>query len=85
MRFHELMLEAERLGRYTYRVSCARRLRNRFAMDELAEICFVNTKQLAYILDTIDAHPDWDDEQIAEEVISGGMLYEMLYDGTPKG
>ena len=68
MRFNELMRERERLGEYRLRVAQVRKFRNRFAPDELAEICFLSPELLASVLDAIDAHPDWDDEQIAENV-----------------
>ena len=71
MRFNEVMMENRRLGEYRLHVAQARKLRNRFAMDELAEICLISPELLATILDTIDAHPDWDDEQIAENVDFG--------------
>ena len=60
--------DSRRLGRYADRVAHARKFRNRFDTDELAEICFVSPELLASILDAIDAHPDWDDEKIAENV-----------------
>ena len=53
------------------RVAQVRKFRNRYNPDELAEICFVSPEVLIVILDTIDAHPDWDDEQIAENVDFG--------------
>ena len=57
-----------RLGRYAERVAYVRKLRNRFNAKELAEICFITPELLKLVLDTIDAHPDWDDEQVAENV-----------------
>ena len=68
MVLNELMRERERIAKYTDRVAHARKFRNRFAPDELAEICFLSPELLASVLDAIDAHPDWDDEQIAENV-----------------
>ena len=60
--------ENQRLGGYRTRVAQARKFRNRFTRDELAEFCFVSPDLLKAILDTIDAHPDWDDEQVVENV-----------------
>ena len=60
--------EKMRLGRYSQSVAQARKFRNRFSQGELAEFCFVSPDLLKAILDTIDAHPDWDDEQVAENV-----------------
>ena len=68
MVLNELFRQHERLGRYADRVAHARKFRNRYNSDELAEICFITPALLQSILDTIDAHPDWDDEQVAENV-----------------
>ena len=57
-----------RLGEYRTRVAQVRKFRNRFASDELAEIVFFTPELLQLVLDTIDAHPDWDDEQVAENI-----------------
>ena len=71
MRFNEVMMENRRLGQYQRSVAQARAFRNEFQPEQLAKICFVSPELLATILDTIDAHPDWDDEQIAENVDFG--------------
>ena len=68
MVLNEMMRERERVGEHRVRVTQARKFRNRFAQEELAEICLVSPELLKAILDTIDAHPDWDDEQVAENV-----------------
>ena len=68
MVLNELIRDNKRLGGYTRSVAQARKLRKRYAQDELAEICLVSPELLKTILDTIDTHPDWDDEQIAENV-----------------
>ena len=68
MLLSEKLRESERLGRYADRVAHARKFRGRFGADELAEICFVSPQLLKAILDAIDAHPDWDDETVAENV-----------------
>ena len=72
MRFNELMMDTKRsgmrLGRYMERVSMVRELRNQASKQTLIKICYDNPELLKTILDTIDANPDWDDEQIAEYV-----------------
>lgn len=68
MRFNELMQERERLGRYSEKIAMVRKSRNRFDPEEQASIYFVDLKTVRAILDAIDAHPDWDDEQVAESV-----------------
>lgn len=42
--------------------------RNRFSVDELSGVCYIDLKTVRAILDAIDAHPDRDDEQAAENV-----------------
>ena len=57
-----------RLGEYKRSVAQVRAFRNEFQPEQLARIVFVTPELLASILDTIDAHPDWDDEQVVENV-----------------
>ena len=60
--------EKMRLGRYTQSVAQVRKFRNRFDPDELAEIYIIHPKVVRGILSALDAHPDWDDEQVAESI-----------------
>ena len=57
-----------RLGERTRSVAQVRKFRNRFGADELAEIYILQPQAVEAILDAIDAHPDWDDETVAENV-----------------
>ena len=68
MLLSEKLRESKRLGRYADRVSLVRKFRRRFSADELAEIYILHPKAVKAILDAIDAHPDWDDETVAENV-----------------
>ena len=68
MLLNEKLMEHRRLGEYKRSVTQARKFRKRFSADELAEICLVSPELLKAILDAIDAHPDWDDETVAENV-----------------
>lgn len=68
MLLSEKLMESRRLGERGRSVAQARKFRGRFSADELAEICFVSPQLLKAILDAIDAHPDWDDETVAENV-----------------
>lgn len=68
-----LMMEAyamqKSLGEYRRVVRQARKHRRRYpAVAELAEILDVSTQDCQELLATMDAHPDWDDERIAEEI-----------------
>ena len=60
--------ENRRIGVRTGRVDLVRRSRNRFNIDELSSIYYIDMKTVQAILDAIDAHPDWNDEEIAENV-----------------
>ena len=64
----ELFRQHERLGEHRGKVTQVRLSRSRFNADELASIYYINLKAVKAILDTIDAHPDWDDEKVAENV-----------------
>ena len=59
---------SRRLGAHMRSVAQARAFRNEFQPDELARFAFVSPQLLKAILDAIDAHPDWDDETVAENV-----------------
>ena len=73
----ELMLLIERdrdnrrLGDYQRSIAQVRKYRNRFNTDELSEIYLIAPELLHSILDTLDTHPDWNDEQIAEDLLFG--------------
>ena len=68
MVLNEVLLDNRRLGERKSRIAQVRLSRNRFSVDELASIYYIDLKAVQVILDTIDAHPDWDDEQVAENV-----------------
>ena len=68
---HEMLMMSRRLGRYIGYVKMLRNSRNRFNVTELSEIYMLRPEEVTTILDAIDAHPDWDDEQVAESVYLG--------------
>ena len=57
-----------RLGECKQSVAQVRKFRNRYGAEELAELCFISHEVLMKIQNMIDAHPDWDDETVAENV-----------------
>lgn len=72
-REYMLMMEAyaiqKSLGEYKRVVRLARKHRKRHpVIAELAELLDVSPQDCQALLATIDAHPDWDDEAIAEEI-----------------
>ena len=60
--------ENRRLGEYKRNVAMVRLSKDRFNVDELSSIYYIDLKAVQAILDAIDAHPEWDDETIAENV-----------------
>ena len=68
MRLIERDRENRRLGEYKTKVSQVRKSRHRFGMDEMADIYIITPKAVGLIVNAIDTHPDWDDEQIAESI-----------------
>ena len=58
----------QRLGECRRSVAQVRAFRHEFPPEQLARITFFTPYVLQAILDTIDAHPDWDDEQVAESI-----------------
>ena len=68
MVLNEMIRSRERLAEHRRSVALIRKFRGRFDADELAEICFISPEALKMVMDAIDTHPDWDDEQVAENV-----------------
>ena len=68
MVLNEMIRSRERLAEHRRSIAQVRAFRNELQMDQLARFTFISPEALKSILDAIDAHPDWDDEQIAENV-----------------
>ena len=68
MRLVERDWENRMLGEYRAKVSLVRKSRHRFGTDEMADIYILTPKAVTSIVNAIAAHPDWDDEQVAESV-----------------
>ena len=64
----EKLRESRRLGERRMNVKQVRRFRNRLDEKELAEFCILEPNAVRAILEAIDAHPDWDDDQIVENL-----------------
>ena len=58
----------ERLGERKFKVALVRTYRNEFSPEQLIKITFFTPDMLQTVLATIDAHPDWDDEEIVERL-----------------
>ena len=68
MVLNEMLRERERAGEHKSRVAQVRNSRNSVDAKVLARILMIHPKTYQAILDVMDAHPDWDDEKIAETV-----------------
>lgn len=68
MLLNEMLWRSKRLGEREGKVAQVRLSRNRFSVDELSDIYYINPQAVQAILDAIDAHPDWDNEKVAENV-----------------
>ena len=60
--------ENRRLGERRRSVAQVRNSRNIIDKGTLSMILMIHPHTLQEILDTIDAHPNWSDEQVAESV-----------------
>ena len=68
MVLNEMLIENQRLGENRVKVAQVRKFRNRFKPDDLAELYILHPNVVKAILNTIDTHPSWSDEKIAESV-----------------
>ncbi len=68
MVLNEMIKNGERLAEHRRSIAQVRAFRNELQMDQLARFTFISPETLKSILEAIDAHPDWDDEQVAENV-----------------
>lgn len=71
MGLNELIRENRRLGERRRCVSVIRNSRNRIDIRLLAEIMKLQPRSIQDIAAAIEAHPDWDDEQVAESIDFG--------------
>ena len=62
-------MESKKLGGWKSRIAQARNSRYRVDHETLAGVLMVHPNALQVILETIDEHPDWDDEEIAEHLL----------------
>lgn len=71
MVLNEMIKSRERLAEHRRSIAQVRAFRNELQMDQLARFAFISQEALKSILDAIDTHPEWDDEQVAENVDFG--------------
>ena len=63
---HDLMIK--RTAILLQQVREVKHLRSRMKIDELADVCLSTPARIEIILNMIDEHSDWDDEEIAENL-----------------
>ena len=68
MVLNELIRENRRLGRYTEKVASIRQSRGKIPTELIAEIVTIQPAMVDTIISIIDAHPEWDDEEVAENL-----------------
>ena len=56
------------MGAYQKVVSQIRKVIGKFSPNQMASIFDANEKDCAAAIACIEAHPDWDDERVAEEI-----------------
>ena len=68
MVMNELVREKVRLGRYSQTVAAVRRGRGKYSSEAIADLMMVDPYTVDMISAAIDAHPEWDDEEVAESL-----------------
>lgn len=68
MLLREAYARERHFGGYEKSVMLIRQNRQNFSLSDMARIFVVSPDNCQSVIDLITAHPDWDDEQIAEEV-----------------
>ena len=68
MVMNELIRENRRMGRWCQTVAAVRRGRGKYSSEAIAELMMVDPETVDAISTAIDAHPEWDDEEIAESL-----------------
>ena len=66
MVLNELVRDKVRLGGYVKTVAAVRRGRNKYPPEVIEDFMGIDLETIESIFSAIDAHPDWDDEEIAE-------------------
>ena len=61
-------MENKRLGRHCQTVSAVRRGREKYSAEAIADLMMVTPATVNMILSAIDAHPEWNDEEVAENL-----------------
>ena len=68
MLYMEALANEKNLGEYKRVVSLIRKSIKRLSTQEMADYFDVTEENCADVINCIQEHPDWDDEQIAEEI-----------------
>ena len=68
MLYMEALANEKNLGEYKRVVSLIRKSIKRLSTQEMADYFDVTEENCAAVINCIQEHPDWDDEQIAEEI-----------------
>lgn len=64
----EAYAQHEELGAYKKVVSLIRKAIGQFSPKQMASVFDIKEKNCAAVIECIGAHPDWDNERVAEEI-----------------
>ena len=68
MLLQEAYSRERRIGEYKKNVRMIRRKIHQLGIYDMADLFVVSADNCRSVIDTINAHPDWDDERVAEEI-----------------
>ena len=68
MLLQEAYSRERRIGEYKKNVRMIRRKIHQLGIDDMADLFVVSADNCRSVIDTINAHPDRDDERVAEEI-----------------
>ena len=68
MLLQEAFARERQFGIYKNNVKMIRRKIQQLSIPDMADMFAVSADNCKSVVDTINAHPDWDDEQVAEEI-----------------
>ena len=71
MVMNELIRENRRMGGYVKTVAAVRRGRGKYSSETISDLMMIAPETVDSISAAIDAHPEWDDEEVAESLDFG--------------
>ena len=69
MLYNELVRDNRKVGHWEHIVRAVRRGYKKRTVDDLADAIDTTPDTVNAVIDMIEGHPEWDDEDIAEEMV----------------